>query len=84
MAGASVSVQATGFSHPPSIKPIQRDGGKVEWHMARCQAPEGACRGCSPSKPVQRSPHLPEEWHRTGCPAPYSNCRGCGTPPKAA
>jgi len=44
MTGGEVSVQATGFSHPPDRKPIQkRPGAPVEWHLAECPVPNGKC-----------------------------------------
>lgn len=48
MAGAEFVVQAVGFSHPPTIKPIQRTpSSPVEWHRAKCPAPAGNCTGCA-------------------------------------
>lgn len=47
MSGAQFNIQATGFSHSADIKPVQRNGGPVEWHRAKCPAPVGKCTGCA-------------------------------------
>jgi len=59
MSGAQVSVSAVGFSHPPTIKPIQHNG-RVEWHKADCPAPDGKCLA-APLKLGCASPPRPDE-----------------------
>lgn len=62
MAGSNVTVSATGFSHPPDRRPVQkRPGGEVTWHKVECHFPEEKClahplkSGCSaPPKPEEQ------------------------------
>lgn len=53
MTGGQFTIQAVGFSHPPTIKPIQRTPlSIVEWHRVKCPAPIGKCNGCAVPPPT--------------------------------